>query len=79
MLDVNTMVELFDMDGSTFFKLAKDFEDFSVNGPVKVLFLDNPPNIISRKILITGLFVKDRLLHHTIGHLTKTIQHNEPH
>ena len=66
MIDIDTMVELFDMDGPTHFKLAKDFEDFSKDKAVKVPLLDNPPIVISGKILATRLFVEDRLLHYTI-------------
>ena len=65
-INVNTTVELFEMDGSAPFKLAKDFDDFSRDEAIKVLFLENPPNVVLGKILTTRLSIEDRVLHYNM-------------
>ena len=39
-LDVQTLIELFKMDGSAPCKLAKDFQEFSKEDALNLLFLD---------------------------------------
>ena len=56
-IDVKTMVKLFDMDRSTPFNLAKNFKDFR-----KFYFQNNLPTL-EKKILTIILFVEDRLLY----------------
>ena len=53
-LEVKNMVELLDMDG------------FNRDEAIKVLFLNNSPNIVFGKILTIELIFEDRLPHYTI-------------
>ena len=54
------------MDGSILFKLAKDLGDFSRDEAIRVLFPNNPPNIVIGEILTTRISVEDKLLHYTM-------------
>ena len=54
-LDVKALVSPFDMDGLALFMLAKDFEDFTKEETIKILFLENPSTIVNGKMLTTRL------------------------
>ena len=48
------------------FYLSKDINDYSINKALKLLFPNNPLNVVTIKVMATRLLVKDRLLHCTI-------------
>ena len=65
-LDVKTLAELFEMDGSAPCKLAHEFDDYNKDEAKKLLFPIVPPHKSSGKTLTTGLSIEDRLLHYTL-------------
>ena len=65
-LDVQTMVDLFDMDGIPLWTLAKDYPKFNREEAVKLLFPNEKANMPYVKVLTTSLSIEDRLLHFTI-------------
>ena len=56
-LDVKTLVELFEMDDNASWNLAKDFPNFSRDKAIKLLFQDHPPTIAFRKVITFGLSI----------------------
>ena len=65
-LDVDIMVKLFGMDGTSPWNLAKDYPNFSQEEVVKLLLLGQRNNMPFGKVLITSLSIEDRLLHFMI-------------